>query len=369
MSQGIPLIRASMPFFKVMNENVKKYRRTQLKKSLIIALLALATLVLSVVSVSVGASGIGFFEVIKSLFGVGENAVIVRNIRLPRTLAALIAGAGLALAGCVMQNVLKNPMASPSTLGVSNAAVFGANFAIVALGAGAFHSTHGDTVSISNPYIVTICAFVCALGSTLVILALSGKHKFSSETVVLAGVAIGSLFSAGTTILQYFALDTQVAAAVFWTFGDLGRASMRENGIMASVVLVSAAYFFLMRHDYNAIAHGEEVAQSLGVRTQSLRFFSLLFSSVICAVCVSFLGIIGFVGLVAPQLVKRLIGGDNRFLLPASAFAGCILLLLSDTFARTAFKGVSLPVGAVTSLLGAPMFLFILIGRKGDKNL
>ncbi len=352
-----------------MNENVKKYRRAQAKKIFLLAALAAAVLVLALVSISVGASNMPFHEVIRALFGKGGGAVIVLNIRLPRVLAAIIAGVGLALAGCVMQNVLKNPMASPSTLGVSNAAVFGANFAIVLLGAGAFHSTHGDAVSISSPYTVTICAFVCALISTLIILAMAGRRKFSSETVVLAGVAMGSLFSAGTTILQYFALDTQVAAAVFWTFGDLGRADMGENGIMAATVSVAAVYFFSKRHDYNALAVGDEAAKSLGVRTETVRFFSLLFSSLVCAVCVSFLGIIGFVGLVAPQGMKRIIGGDNRFLLPASALAGAGLLLLSDIIARVVLKGISLPVGAVTALFGGPMFLYLLLRAKGGSGL
>lgn len=350
---------------------IEGYRQHRARKYAILLSLLILVLVLTLLCINAGASKIPPLDVVKALLGIGErsNQMIVRNIRLPRVLAAIIAGAGLALSGCVMQTVLKNPMASPSTLGVSNGAVFGANFAIVVLNAGAFHSTHGESVSISNPYAVTVCAFVCALVSVLLILALSGRQGFSSETVVLAGVALGSLFSAGTTIIQYFAMDTQVAAAVFWTFGDLGRASMKEDLIMLAVILPSLVYFYCNRWNYNAMANGEEVAKSLGVRTERLRFWSLLLASMICAVCVSFLGIIGFVGLVAPQIMKRLVGSDHRFLLIGSALAGIALLLFADTLARSILSSVSLPVGAITSLLGGPMFLWMLLRRKGGKKL
>lgn len=352
-----------------LKNTVSLYRRyTAGRSAALLSLLALA-FCLSVLCVNAGSAHINPVSVVKAFFGLGDekNILIVWNIRMPRVLAAVIAGAGLSLSGCVMQNVLKNPMASPSTLGVSNAAVFGANFAIIVLGAGSFHSTHGNTLTIENPYLVTILAFACAMGSVFLILGLSRSTGFSPETVVLAGIALGSILSAGTTIIQYFAMDTQVAAAVFWTFGDLGRASMKEDVIMLCVVSAAFLYFFLRRWDYNALANGEEVARSLGVRTRRVRFWSLLIASMITAVCVSFLGIIGFVGLVAPQAVKRFTGADYRFLLPASALAGTSLLLLSDTVARALLTGVALPVGAVTSLLGGPVFLFMLLRKKARR--
>lgn len=345
------------------------YRDHTHKKWLTLFFLIVLTFVLMVVSINVGSSKITPIEVIKAFFRSGEekNILYVWNIRMPRVIAAVVAGIGLSLAGCIMQNVLKNPMASPSTLGVSNAAVFGANFAIIILGAGAFHSTHGSTLTIDNPYIVSITAFACAIGATFLILSLSKKQGFSSETVVLSGVALGSIFTAGTTIIQYFAMDTQVAAAVFWTFGDLSRASFNEDLIMAVIVVAGFFYFFLHRWDYNAMANGEEVAKSLGVNTERTRFWSLLIASMITAACVSFLGIIGFVGLIAPQAVKRFIGADYRYLLPCSALAGSALLLFSDTIARVVITGVALPVGAVTSLIGGPMFLWMILGKRGRR--
>lgn len=345
------------------------YRLHTARKALTLAVLTVLTLLLAVLCVNAGSSGMTPSETVRALLGLGDETgvLIVRGIRLPRVTAALLSGAGLALAGCVMQNVLRNPMASPSTLGVSGAAVFGANFAIIVLGAGSFHSTHGETLTVDKPYLVTVCAFVCALGAALLILALSARRGFSPETVVLAGVALGALFSAGTTVLQYFAMDTQVAAAVFWSFGDLGRASFAEDAVMAAAVAAAFLWFYLRRWDFNAMAAGGDTARSLGVPVARTRFVSLLLASMLCAVCVSFLGIIGFVGLAAPQAVKRFVGADYRYLLPASALAGADLLLFSDTLARSV-PGVSLPVGAVTSLLGGPVFLWLLLRRKGGRR-
>ncbi len=347
--------------------DITLYKKHISKKLIIILILLVFVLLLSIISINVGSSWINPLEVIKAFFKIGDekNILIVWNIRLPRVTAAIIAGAGLALSGCVMQNVLKNPMASPSTLGVSSGAVFGANFAIIILGAGMFHSTDGTSITINNPYLVSIIAFLFAMASTFIILSLSKYQKYSSEVIVLAGVAIGAIFTAGTTLIQYFSIDSQVAAAVYWSFGNLSRATKNENIIMFIIISLAFIYFYLRRWDFNAMAHGEDVAKSLGVRTESTRFISLLLSSLITAVCVSFLGIIGFVGLIAPHIMKRFLGSDNRFLLPASCLAGSALLLFSDTIGRILIKGISLPVGAVTALLGGPMFLYLIFYKKG----
>lgn len=345
------------------------YNRLAVRRRLFVCGLFALTVLLFVLCLLAGSSGMSPWEAVRALFGDGEETAvrIVRRIRLPRVLAGVLAGAGLALAGCVMQTVLRNPMASPSTLGVSNAAVFGANVAIIVLGAGAFHSTHGETLTIANPYAVTVCAFVFAIVCAVVILALSGRHGFSPETVVLAGLALGALFTAGTTLLQYFSMDTQVAAAVFWTFGDLGRADRGTNILLAVAVLTAGMYFYRCRWAYNALANGEETAKSLGVRTERTRFLTLLLACAVTAASVSFLGIIGFVGLVSPRLVLRFTGTDHRYLLPAAALAGASLLLFSDTLARTVLTGVALPVGAVTSLFGAPVFLWLLLKKRGGR--
>jgi iron complex transport system permease protein len=344
------------------------YTRYIKRKWLVLLLLVLAVFILAVISVNAGSSYINPWEVIKTFFGCGteKSTLVIWQIRMPRIITAIVAGAGLSVAGCVMQNNLKNPLASPSTLGISNAAAFGANVAIIVLGAGTVMYTAGDAVVINNPYLVTICAFICSMGAAMLILALGKIRGFSPEAIVLAGVALGALFTAGTTLIQYFAPDIKIAAAIFWTFGDLGRVSWNETFIITGIVLISTVYFVLKRWDYNAMDNGEETAKSLGVKTAQIRFWGLFISSLITAVTVSFLGMIGFIGLVGPHIMRRIIGSDHRFLIPASVLAGAVLLLVADTLARTVIKPVVLPVGALTSLLGAPLFIYLLM--KGMKE-
>lgn len=354
------------------NEKIKEqYEKAAGKKKWIILLLFLAAVAIAIITLNAGASNLSIAKVVPALFGYGEgkDIMVVQNIRLPRVLSGIVAGTGLALAGCIMQNNLRNPLASPSTLGISNAAAFGANVAIIVFGSGSVLNTGLGQVIINNPYIVTIMALFFALIAVALILGLSLLRKFSPESIILAGVAISSLFAAGTMIIQYFADDsTQVAAVIFWTFGDLGRASWREIAIMAVIVSVSFLYFMLRRWDYNAIDGGEDIAKSLGVHTERVRLGGMFMAALISAVTVSFLGIIGFIGLVAPQITKRIIGNDKRYLIPASALVGAIILLGSDTLARTIISPQVLPVGAVTSFLGAPLFLYLLMRKGGIKG-
>lgn len=333
------------------------------RKRLIILLLMTLTAILAIYAVNVGSSALQPVQVIRSLLGrgTGVSQVVVWNIRLPRILGAIIAGAGLSLAGCVMQNNLRNPLASPFTLGISQAAAFGATVAIIVFGAGSIQNTNTDAVMINNPYLVTGMAFIWSMLATMAIIMLAKFRGVTPEAMVLAGVVLGSLFSAGTTIIQYFAQDVQVAAVVFWTFGDLGRTSWKEVLIMAVLIGQAFVYFMIRRWDYNAMDCGEESARGLGVQVERVRLGGMFIASLITAVIVSFLGIIGFIGLVAPQMMRRITGSDHRFLIPAAAVAGALLLLASDTLARTVISPVVLPVGAITSCMGAPLFLYLLL--------
>lgn len=348
---------------------IKGYHRSVRRKWYILLILLLLTVFCMLISVNAGSASVSLVEVFKTLVGLGDERsfVVVWRLRMPRVIGAVIAGAGLSIAGCVMQNCLKNPLASPSTLGVSAAATFGANLAIIVFGAGTLLNTASDAVTISNPYMVTACAFGCSLGAVILILALSKLRGFSPESIVLAGTALSSLFSAGTTIIQYFGDDVKIAAALFWTFGDLGRVSWKENLLMAIIVFGTIIYFMFMRWNYNAMANGEELARSLGVKTSQVRFWGLLVSSLLTAVSVSFMGMIGFIGLIGPQIMKRIVGSDHRFLIPASALMGSVILLVADTVARTIISPVVLPVGAVTSMLGAPLFFYMLLKGKRAK--
>lgn len=340
------------------------------KKIAVMAGLTAAVLVLAVTELLVGSSGLSVGECLDALLGRGETAAvrIMRYIRLPRLLAAMIAGAGLSAAGLVMQTVLGNPMASPSTLGVSNAAVFGANLSIIAL-AGGFLSTGNNLNSYTagaDPFATSALAFVFAAGSVLLVLGLCRLRAFAPNVVVLAGIALGSVWTAATTILQFYATDVGLSAAVIWSFGDLGRATYRADGIMLAVVAAGIAVFAVLAWRYNALLSGGDAAGSMGVNVPLLRWVSLLLASLITAVCVSFLGMIGFVGIICPHAVKRLVGQDHRWALPAAALCGSALLLAADAVSRCLGSGSALPVGAITSLLGAPFFLALIFGKKED---
>ena len=343
-------------------QQMDSYQRHTVRKASVIALLVFLTILMALIALNAGSIKLNPYQVIKAVIGTGADVadIVIWQIRLPRILAAIIAGAGLSVAGCVMQNNLRNPLASPSTLGISNAAAFGANMAIIVFGAGTIRSTGATPVNINNPYFVTIFAFIWSMVATVVILLLARTGGFSPEAIVLSGVALSSLFSAGTILIQYFAQDVQIAAAVFWTFGDLGRVAWHEVIILTCIVGLAMVYFMIRRWDYNALASGEETAKSLGVHVERVRMGGMVVSSLITAIAVSFLGIIGFIGLVAPQIMRRVMGGDHRHLIPASALMGALLLLVSDTLARTLVAPVVLPVGAITSFFGAPLFLYLL---------
>jgi len=341
-----------------------EYTRYTGAKAVRIAVGLFLLLALLVVSISVGAVPIPLGEVLRTLLGVGNSrrwAIIIFNIRLPQALTAISAGAGLAVAGVSMQSILRNPLGSPFTLGIANAAAFGAAFSVMILGGGAMHSSAADAVSITNPYLTTMAAFAACLLATAVILVIAGIKSVSPEAMILAGVALGSLFTAGTMFLQYFADDVQLAAMVFWTFGDVGRASWRELLAIVIVTLASSVYFLFNRWNYNAVDAGEETARGLGVSVTQIRIIGMAVASLLTATIIAFVGVIGFVGLICPHMVRRIVGDDHRFLVPGSLLAGALLLLAADTVARLILAPNVLPVAILTAVTGAPMFLYLLV--------
>ncbi len=345
-----------------------EYSRYIGRKAAFIILALLALGLLAFFSISMGAANIPIVKVIRAFAGICESkrvGIIVWNIRLPQVLSAIVAGAGLSVAGAVMQSILRNPLGSPFTLGISHAAAFGAAFAVMILGTGTMASTNVGAVTISNPYLTTGMAFLFSMLASFFIIAIARMRGASPETMILAGVALGSLFTAGTMFLQFFADDMQLAAMVFWTFGDVARASWKELSVLAAITLVATLYFILNAWNYNAVDAGDETAKGLGVRVERVRLLGMLTASLVTAVIVAFLGIIGFVGLVCPHIVRYLIGGDNRFLLPATAVTGAVLLLVSDTAARLILSPHLLPVSILTAFMGAPVFIFLIVkGRR-----
>jgi iron complex transport system permease protein len=328
-----------------------------------------ALVVMLAVSLSVGAAGVPLSAVAKTLVGLGVSPrfeIIVWKIRMPQALAAAVAGGGLSLAGAAMQSILRNPLGSPFTLGISQAAAFGAAFSVMILGSGVMQSTHIGSVTISHPYVTTLTAYGFSMLAAGAIILVSRTRGATPEVMVLTGVALGALATAGTMFLQYFADDVQLAAMVFWTFGDVARASWAELGILAGVTGGCSLYLLSRAWDYNAIDAGDETAMGLGVQVGRVRIAGMFAASLVTAVIVSFLGIIGFVGLVVPHMVRWVIGGDNRFLLPAATVCGALLLLASDTAARMMLSPHVLPVSVLTAFMGAPAFLFLIV-RKGRR--
>lgn len=332
-------------------------------KRLVIAIGAVIVFALVVASIMCGSAGLSVLDVVAALFGQGSeyNLIVVWNLRMPRILTALVGGVALALAGCAFQSVLRNPLASASTLGISQGASFGASIAIIVLGAGSGAVAYEGVAAAVNPYATAICAFLGAIASTLIILALSRFRDMTPESIVLAGVALSALFSGATALIQYFAEDTQVASVVFWTFGDLGRVSYRELAIMFAVTAAAAVFFAFNRWNFNAMESGEGTAHGLGLNVRRVRLTAMVVGSLAASSVIAFCGTINFIGLVAPHIMRRFLGNDYRFLLPASAVAGAGILLLSDLIARVVAAPVVLPISAITSFVGAPVFLYLLM--------
>ncbi|MDD2206336.1 MAG: iron ABC transporter permease [Aminobacterium sp.] len=342
------------------------YKEYQVKKRLWLGMGLVLLAVTVVMSISLGAVRIPPMDVLATLTGRGEMSkwrLIIWNVRLPQTLAALVAGAGLSVAGVVMQSILRNPLGSPFTLGISNAAAFGAALSVMVLGAGKMHSSQADAIAIFSPFAATGAAFLSSLIATGIIILLSRMRGASPESMALTGVALASLFTAATMLLQYFADDAQLAAMVFWTFGDVARAGWKELRIMSLFIGIVLIYFFIHRWDYNAIDAGEEAALGLGVQVQRIRLMGMLCASLVSAVIVAFVGVIGFVGLVCPHMVRLIIGDDHRFLIPGTAIFGALLLLGADTAARLILAPRILPVSVLTSFLGAPLFIWLVLRR------
>ncbi|WP_459129886.1 FecCD family ABC transporter permease [Guggenheimella bovis] len=334
------------------------YRKNQRKSVAFLVVLAVLLILAILFSLRAGSYNTPIGELLRGIFGRASDRkinLVVQGHRLPRIITAILTGSGLGLSGCILQALLRNPLASSSTLGVSQGATFGAAFAIVGLG-----FTQGGSFSI--PFF----AFLGSLSVALVILGLSKFRSITPEGIILAGVAISSMLTGATTLMQYFADEVQLSTLVFWTFGDLGSTGWEDLGEMAIVVVFLSLYCIYHRWDYNALLSGEETAISLGINVKRLTLVGMLFASLCSAVVVSKVGLISFIGLVAPHLVRMVVGNNHVYLIPGSILCGATLLLLGDLFARTIISPVILPIGAITSFLGGPLFLYLLF--KGGKK-
>lgn len=348
------------------DEVINQYKKYRARNRLFIGGMLILLVVVGGVSLIAGSHWIGWQEIMELMQGEGleMNRQILLNIRLPRILGAVITGIILSVAGAVMQVLLRNPLASPYTLGISNAAAFGASFGIVFLGAGAGIVQSSDLFMITNPYMITFSAFLGSLLGLAIILLIIRAKQASVETIILSGVIINSLFGAGIAVMQYLANNVQLASIVFWNFGDLGRSDWYKLIFLGTVLIPSLVYFYYKRWDYKVMGSGDDYAHSMGVFPQRTRVTGLVVTSLCTAVAVSFFGVIAFVGLVVPHIVRKCIGDNEEFLITGSAVFGGMFLLLCDTVARTVISPIILPVGILTSFLGVPLFLFLLTRKN-----
>lgn len=275
---------------------------------------------------------------------------VVLNVRLPRVIAAMAVGGGLAIAGASYQGVFRNPLVSPFTLGVSAGAGFGAAVAILLF---------------NQRYAIQLCAFGGGLTAVALCFAMSRFYRVSSTVVlVLGGVIVGSLFTALLSLLKYVAdPNSKLPVIEFWLLGSLSSVSMADMIPVLLVSLPAAAVLLLLRWRLNVLAMGDEQARIMGVEAGRLRFVFILFSTLIAASAVSISGIIGWVGLVIPHFARIVVGPDFRRLLPATLSLGACYLLIIDDIARTV-TAAEVPLGVLTALVGAPVFI-LLLGRGG----
>ena len=322
---------------------------------LLAAVLALLLIAAALFSLCVGASGTSLLTGLSDLLrGVSSPAArIVRYIRLPRVLAAMLAGAALAASGVLIQGVLGNPLAGPNVIGVNAGAGFCTLLCACLLPAAA--------------HLLPAAALAGALLASLVILLLADRMGVSRITVVLAGVAISSIFSAGSDLITTLSPDATLGMSAFMIggFADVSASRLRTAAVY---ILPALAVSLLLAGDLDVLSLGDEVAASLGLRVKRTRVLLLAVASVLAGAAVSFAGLLGFVGLIVPHAVRRIVGGTHKPLLALSMLGGALFTLLCDTAARTLFAPYEVPVGILLSLVGGPFFLFLLLkSRKGAR--
>jgi iron complex transport system permease protein len=280
---------------------------------------------------------------------------IVMEVRLPRILTAALVGGGLAMSGVVYQGILLNPLADPYTLGISSGAAFGASLALLA------------NLILPIYVSVPVFAFIGAVLTLFTVLNLSTFNgQISANTLILSGVIVGAILSAAISFIKYLA-DEQVAVIIFWLMGSFSARSWLDAGLVALALSCGLAVSLFYGRDLNIMSLGNRSADSLGVETAKTRKVLLLTASLVTALCVAVSGIIGFIGLIVPHLMRFIVGPDNRKLLPVSVLAGACLLLIADTVTRAVLPA-EIPIGVLTALIGGPFFCIIFRQKQQGKR-
>jgi iron complex transport system permease protein len=337
---------------------IGRYRHLMRRRFVMLAVFALGMLLAATIDMTTGPSGLSIADLLKGIFHPASmdavTQVIIWNVRLPYAAMALVVGAALALAGAEMQTVLDNPLASPFTLGVSSAAAVGASLAIT------FHFTFPG---VSDNWTVSLLAFVFSFGSVLLLQAASRFAAGGRETMVLLGIALVFSCNAVVSLLQLVAPEDVLQQLVFWTLGSIARTDWEKVGLLTAALALVAPFSTAAAWKLTVLRLGEDRAASFGIDVRRVRFFSLIRISLVASMSVAFVGPIGFIGLVGPHIARMCVGEDQRFLLPASALVGALLLSLASIVSKIIVPGVVVPVGIVTALVGVPAFVFLIIKR------
>jgi len=332
------------------------YRARTRRKQLLLALMTLALFVSVTLDLALGPARFSPADVVRALLSPTaappEVVAVLWNLRLPTALMAVVVGASLAMAGAQMQTVLANPLASPFTLGISAAAGFGASLAL-AFGVSLVPALMGIMVPLN--------ALAMALLAAGIIHVFSLQRGVTTESVILLGIALVFSFNAFLTLVQYLASEQAIAAIVFWTMGSLTKATWERLAICTAVPVLIFPVFMMRAWALTSLRLGEDRAASLGIRVRRLKLETMALVALLAAVPISFVGTIGFIGLVGPHMARLLIGEDQRFLLPASALCGAVLLSASSILSKTLVPGTILPIGIVTAIIGVPLFVFLIL--------
>ena len=318
-------------------------------KKLALAIFLVLSIVCVIADIFIGSQGLTFTQVIHALIHPQTSdiasKIIVWNIRMPMALMAPLIGAALALAGAQMQTTLNNPLADPYTFGVSAAAGFGASLVITNVIAIPF---------VPAQYQIALMAFIMCLLTTFLIAAISSVKRISIEGVMLFGIAVMFAYDSLLTMMQYVASETQLQTLVFWQMGSLDRGSWDKITVLAIVLPLVLLIMMKDAWQLSTLKIGHERAQAMGVNVKRLRIKTLLLVSVITSLAVSFVGAVGFVGLVAPHIARMVLGEDQRYFLPASCLVGAVLLELASIASKSIMPGIILPLTVVMSIIGEP---------------
>lgn len=336
-----------------------RYRALAFRRIVILTLLTIALAISIAVDMALGPANYTISQVLSALFDPSaagnQLRVVIWDIRMPIALMAVTVGASLSIAGAQMQTILSNPLASPFTLGISAAASFGAALALVA-GIAVFPG--------AIEYMVPLNAFLMAMLASLFIYFASTMRGVSVETIVLLGIALVFTFNAALSLLEYLASEQALAAVVFWTMGSLTKATWAKVYVTAAVVVVTVPLFMRNAWALTALRLGDDKAASMGVNVRSLRLQTMLTVSLLAAIPVSFVGTIGFVGLVGPHIARMVVGEDQRFFLPGSLICGALLLSVTSVVSKMLIPGAILPIGVITALVGIPFFFALIFGNR-----